>query len=74
MDLMIAPLRELPFKLSIDKNKLSYSLVELDFFINSDLYKIKREWKYDYKNIEPKEHNVEIYKNNEPLAVKVQSC
>jgi exonuclease SbcC len=67
-----SPLRELPFKLSIDKNKLSYSLVELDFLINSDLYKIKREWKYDYKNEKVKEHNVEIYKNNEPLAVKVQ--
>jgi len=68
-----SPLRELPFKLSIDKNKLSYSLVELDFLINSDLYKIKREWKYDYKNRKVKEHNVEIYKNNEPLAVKVQA-
>jgi exonuclease SbcC len=73
-----APFRELPFKLSIDKNKLSYSLVELDFFIKSDLYKIKREWKYDYKkydykNRKVKEHNVEIYKNNEPLAVKVQA-
>jgi exonuclease SbcC len=68
-----APLRELPFKLSIDKNKLSSSLVELDFFVNNDLYKIKREWRYDYKNEEVKEHNVEIYKNDEPLAVKVKA-
>ena len=68
-----SPLRELPFKLSIDKNKLSYSLVELDFFINNDLYKIRREWRYDYKNERVKEHNVEIYKNDEPLAVKVQA-
>jgi exonuclease SbcC len=68
-----SPLRELPFKLSIDKNKLSYSLVELDFFINNDLYKIRREWRYDYKNEKIKEHNVEIYKNDEPLAVKVQA-
>ena len=67
------PLKELPFKLSVDKNKLSYSLVELDFWINRDLYKIKREWRYDYNNGKIKEHNAEIYKNNEPLKVKVQA-
>ncbi len=66
------PLKELPFKLSIDKNKLSYSLIELEFFINNDLYKIKREWKYDFKNNKIKEHTAEIYKNNEPLKVKVR--
>lgn len=37
-----SPLRELPFKLSIDKNKLSYSLVELDFLINSIFYNLKK--------------------------------
>ncbi|MGC8735003.1 MAG: AAA family ATPase, partial [bacterium] len=65
-------LKELPFKSSIDKNRLSYSLVELEFFINNDLYKIKREWRYDYKNVKVKEHSAEIYKNNEPLKVKVK--
>ncbi|MCX7871001.1 MAG: AAA family ATPase [bacterium] len=66
------PLKELPFKLSIDKNKLSHSLIELEFFINNDLYKIRREWKYDFKNNRVKEHVAEIYKNNEPLKVKVK--
>lgn len=66
------PLKELPFKFSIDKNKLSYSLVELEFFINNDLYKVRREWKYDYKNNKIKEHLAEIYKNNEPIKVKVK--